>query len=114
MFVRAIGLSSSVVLGVMIVIAARMTHFEGDVTTFEPSSKMLEIIQRTVDANRVADVVTVEHSVGSVSESSERIFGSGDSDVVSPDNLPECDVLDIDREGAELEVLWAIESRPRS
>lgn len=100
--------------GTTTVVAARMTHFEGDVTTFEPSSKMLEILQRTVRVNRVADVVTVEHAaVGSVSDSSKRIFGREDGDVVSPATLPECDVLDIDCEGAELEILRALEFTPR-
>lgn len=100
--------------GTTTVVAARMTHFEGDVTTFEPSPKMLEIIQETVRVNRVAEAVTVEHAaVGSVSDSSKRIFGLGDSDVVAPTNLPECDVLDLDCEGTELEILRALEFNPR-
>lgn len=100
--------------GTTTVVAARMTHFEGDVTTFEPSSKMLETIRRTIRANRVGDVVTVEHAaVGSVSDSSERIFGSADGETLPPEELPECDVLDLDCEGAELEILRGIEFRPR-
>lgn len=37
--------------GATTVVAARMTTFEGDVTTFEPSSKMVEIIDRTTHVN---------------------------------------------------------------
>ncbi|MFC4550988.1 MULTISPECIES: FkbM family methyltransferase [Halorussus] len=100
--------------GTTTVVAARMTHFEGDVTTFEPSSKMLETIRRTIRANRVGDVVTVEHAaVGSVSDTSERIFGSADGEALPPEELPECDVLDLDCEGAELEILRGIRFRPR-
>lgn len=100
--------------GTTTVVAARMTHFEGDVTTFEPSSKMLETLRRTVEINRVNEVVTLEHAaVGPVSDSSERIFGSPDGDVVAPEALPACDVLDIDCEGAELEVLRGLRFRPR-
>ncbi|WP_458204905.1 FkbM family methyltransferase [Haladaptatus sp. NG-SE-30] len=100
--------------GTTTVVAARMTHFEGDVTTFEPSSKMLETIRRTVRVNRVAEVVTVEHAaVGSVSDSSERIFGLADGDQLAPEDIPECNVLDLDCEGAELEILRGIEFRPR-
>lgn len=100
--------------GTTTVVAARMTHFEGDVTTFEPSSEMLETIRRTVDVNRVADLVTVEHAaIGSVSDSSERIFGSADGDYRSPKAIPECDVLDVDCEGAELAILQSLTFRPR-
>lgn len=100
--------------GTTTVVAARMTHFEGDVTTFEPSPKMLEILRRTVHANRVDDVVTVEHAaVGPVSNSSERIFGTPDCDSISPAAIPDCDVLDLDCEGAELEILRGLEFRPR-
>lgn len=87
--------------GATTVVAARMTHFEGTVTTFEPSSRMLEILRRTVRVNRVEDVVTLEHAaVGPVSDSSERIFGSADGERVPPTGLPACDVLDVDCEGA--------------
>lgn len=100
--------------GTTTVVAARMTHFEGDVTAYEPSSKMLETLRRTVAVNRVDEVVTLEHAaVGSVSASSERIFGSADGDAVAPEAIPECDVLDIDCEGAELEVLRGLRFRPR-
>ncbi|AGN01637.1 hypothetical protein L593_08460 [Salinarchaeum sp. Harcht-Bsk1] len=100
--------------GTSTVVAARMTHFEGEVTTFEPASEMLEIVRRTVEVNRVADVVTLEHAaIGSVSDSSERIFGRADGDVRPPSAIPDCDVLDVDCEGAELDVLRGLECRPR-
>lgn len=100
--------------GASTVVAARMTHFEGEVTTFEPNSEMLETIRRTIEVNRVGDLVTLEHAaIGSVSESSERIFGEADGEVRPPSAIPECDVLDVDCEGAELEVLRGMACRPR-
>lgn len=100
--------------GATTVVAARMTHFEGDVTVYEPSSRMRGVLQRTIRANSVDDVVTVEHAaVGSVSDSSERIFGLGEPDVVSPADIPTCNVLDLDCEGAELEILQELDFRPR-
>lgn len=100
--------------GTTTVVAARMTHFEGEVTTFEPSSEMLETIRRTIEINRVADLVTLEHAaIGSVSDSSERIFGEGDGERRPPSTIPDCDVLDLDCEGAELEILRELECRPR-
>ncbi|WP_227379046.1 FkbM family methyltransferase [Haladaptatus halobius] len=100
--------------GTSTVVAARMTHFEGDVTTYEPSSQLLKILRRTVKANRVDELVRVEHAaIGSVSDSSKRIFGQDDGDLYPPEEIPECDVLDVDCEGAELEILRGLEFRPR-
>ena len=100
--------------GTTTVVAARMTHLGGAVTSFEPSPKMLDVLQRTVRANRVDEVVTTRHAaVGSVSDSSERSFGPGADDVVPPEDIPPCDVLDMDCEGAELEILRSLEARPR-
>ncbi|WP_435359665.1 hypothetical protein [Haloarchaeobius sp. DFWS5] len=100
--------------GTTTVVAARMTHFEGDVTVYEPSAKMRYLLERTVAVNRVAELVSIESAaVGPVSESSERIFGSPDGQSVAPSEIPPCDVLDLDCEGAELPILEAIEFEPR-
>lgn len=100
--------------GTTTVVAARMTHFDGTVTTYEPSAKMRRLLQRTVEVNNVDEVVSIEPAaVGSVSDSSERIFGPPDDHTVAPSDLPECDVLDLDCEGAELEILRGIEFEPR-
>jgi len=100
--------------GTTAVVAAGMTHFEGTVTTYEPSAKMRRLLERTVGVNRVGAVVTIEPAaVGPVSESSERIFGPREGPRVSPSALPASDVLDLDCEGAELDVLRGIELEPR-
>lgn len=100
--------------GTTAVVAARMTHFEGDVTVYEPSSKMFDRLRRTVEVNGVGDVVTLEHAaIGPVTESSERIFGEVSGDTRPPGAVPRCDVLDVDCEGAELDVLRALDFTPR-
>lgn len=100
--------------GTTAIVAARMTHFEGDVVVYEPSSEMVEPLRRAVAVNRVDDVVTVEHAaVGEVCDSSQRIFGAADGDRLEPAELPACDVLDLDCEGAELAVLEGLDVRPR-
>lgn len=72
------------------------------------------LLQRTVEVNRVGEVVTIEPaSVGAVSDSSESIFGPPEDRTVAPSDLPECDVLDLDCEGAELEILRGIDFEPR-
>ncbi|WP_227353961.1 FkbM family methyltransferase [Haladaptatus salinisoli] len=98
--------------GVSTVVAARMTHFEGDVTTFEPTSRMLETIERTVEVNRVADLVTLEHAaIGEFA--GEELWGEADGARRSPDAIPDCDVLELDCEGAELDILRSLEIDPR-
>jgi hypothetical protein len=100
--------------GVTATVAARMTRSGGQVTVYEPSPRMADVLRRTVAANEVGDVVTVERAaVGPVSESSERIFGAADGEMVAPGDLPDCDVLDLDCEGAELDVLSGLDVRPR-
>lgn len=100
--------------GTTAVVAARMTHFEGQVTVYEPSSTMRGVLERTLRVNRVADLVSVERAaVGPVSDSSERIFGESDGATVAPADLPACDVMDLDCEGAELAVLRKMTCRPR-
>lgn len=100
--------------GASTVVAARMTHFEGEVTTFEPSSEMVETIDRTIEVNNVAELVTVEHTaIGPVREENERYFGPADGERRSPSAVPECDVLELDCEGAELDILRALDFRPR-
>lgn len=100
--------------GITTVVGARMTHFEGTVTTYEASSEMLATLRRTVEVNRVGDLVTLEHAaVGSVSDHAEELFGPSDGDRLDPGALPSCDVLELDCEGSELDVLRGMECRPR-
>lgn len=100
--------------GITTVVAARMTHFEGTVTTFEANSEMLATLRQTVNVNRVADLVTLEHAaVGPISDRAEEMFGPNDGDRLPPTDLPACDVLELDCEGSELDVLGEMEIRPR-
>jgi hypothetical protein len=101
--------------GLTTVIAARMTHFEGSVTVHESNSRMLETLRRTIEVNRVADLVTTVHAaIGSVSEQAAELFGPGDGERLDPSALPECDVLEMDCEGAEVEILRGMACRPRT
>jgi hypothetical protein len=88
--------------------------FDGDVTAFEPSSEMFETIERTLTVNRVSDVVSVEHAaVGPGPDSNEQCFGPADGDQRPPSAVPERDVLDLDCEGAEVEILREPDVAPR-
>ena len=100
--------------GVTTVVVARMTYFEGSVTAFEANSEMLETLRRTVQVNRVADLVTLEHAaVVPVREGAVEQWGPADGDRRDPSEVPECDVLELDCEGSEREILQGLEARPR-
>lgn len=89
--------------GVCTVWAARKATAEGAVTTFEASANRRGIVEETLELNGVADVVSVHHAVvgtdvdvfGELEGASER----------APAELPDCDVLVTDCEGAELGIL---------
>ena len=100
--------------GASTVVAARMTHFEGDVTVFEPTSEMVETIRRTVSVNRVEDLVTVRHAaIGAVADLTEELWGEADGERFGPEVIPNCDVLELDCEGAELDILRSLPVAPR-
>lgn len=100
--------------GASTVVAARMTHYEGDVTVFEATSEMIPTIERTLAVNQVEDLVTLRHAaVGDVSDLTEELFGAADGERLGPDAIPACDVLELDCEGAELEILRSLEFVPR-
>ncbi|MEF8913513.1 FkbM family methyltransferase [Natronomonas sp.] len=100
--------------GASTVVAARMTHFEGEVTAFEPSSEMVDTIRHALTVNGVTDVASVEHAaIGPVREANAKYFGPADGDRLPPEAVPACDVLELDCEGAELAVLRVLDFRPR-
>lgn len=102
--------------GVSAVIAANSACEDGRITVFEASREFVDGIQETLRINGVEDQVRVSHTVvGTVSEYAESEYGSADdATVVSPAQLPECDVLELDCEGAELNILDDLEIRPRT
>lgn len=83
-----------------------------DVRCYEPSDEHAAIIAETAALNGVGSAVTVEHAaVGPVVQA----YGPTDgADRVGPADLPECDVLVMDCEGAERAILDELAVRPRA
>lgn len=96
--------------GVSTVVAARMAGSAGSVRTYEAAADQVEHVRETVELNRVADWVEVVHAaVGDP----RRPYGSLDeAATVPPDELPGCDVLVLDCEGAERSILDGLGVRP--
>lgn len=96
-------------IGVSTVIAAKECGPSGNVIVFEPLLDHVNNIIKTVDLNNVSRTVDlVNKSVGSA-----NIKSDDEIEIISSESLPECDVLEIDCEGTELEILNNLEIEPR-
>lgn len=95
--------------GTTAVVAAKMAGPHGHVWCFEASAEQLPMIRETFRRNGVN--VDLQHAA--VGEAI-GVYGSGVgvAEVVSPESLPECDVLELDCEGAERIILEQMSIRP--
>lgn len=94
--------------GVSTVVAAR--HGER-VTTFEAGSEHVKHTREAAHLNGVDDRVTVRHAV--VGDSIDTFSSTEGADRVSPGEIPDCDVLALDCEGAEGGILDNLSIQPR-
>jgi hypothetical protein len=97
-------------IGVTTVVSAFQTGKSGSVMTYEASLDEIQTIRRTLEINKVDNVCTVHHAVVGPAIEIEGNIGNPTS--VDPSNLPECDVLEIDAEGAERDILPSISTLP--
>lgn len=98
--------------GVSSVVAARQAALGGHVTTYEGGAERLDVARETAVLSRVADSVSIKHGIVG---SEIGIVGDGsEASLVDPGDLPECDTLILDCEGAELEILESLDQRPRT
>jgi hypothetical protein len=97
--------------GLCAVAVARRAGESGRVTVFEGSEKFAERCRETVRLNSIESRVEVHHAT--VCETGKLWGDVGSAEVVEPESLPDCDVLQIDCDGAELEILKRMSIRPR-
>lgn len=97
--------------GVTAVNSAWNTGESGKVTVYEGSSKEINHIRKTTHQNNVSDRISVRHGV--VGPLISLRGDSGEATSVSPEELPECDVLQLDCEGSEINILENLKIRPR-
>jgi hypothetical protein len=99
--------------GVTAVVAAQAVGETGSVVCFEGSGWGVQKIQATGTRNKISRRLTVKHAV--VGEAI-NVYGDPDQHsrlVVAPTELPGCDILELDCEGAETLILRNITIRPR-
>lgn len=97
--------------GVSSVVASRLAGSEGNVIVFEGAENMLPKIEETVSVNKATNV-KIRHNV--VSEAISLYGDDNGTSVIPPQELPDCDVLVLDCEGAEVDILTNMIHSPRS
>lgn len=96
-------------IGVSAVHSARIVGPDGRVIIYEADEDRVRDLERTLQHNQVLDFCEVRHAI--VGEA-HLVDSAGGADVVDPSSLSPCDALELDCEGAELEILQDIESLP--
>lgn len=97
--------------GVTAVHAACSTGKKGDVVVFEGGREQIQSIRDTLDRADLADRIEVRHAI--VGPAISVYSESRDATTITPEDLPNCDVLELDCEGAEAEIIPGMEIRPR-
>lgn len=97
-------------LGVSSVTAAIQAS-DGRVITYEGASEYAKTVAQTAEINDVEERVSIDHAI--VGEPISLEGEAGDAPVVNPRNLPDCDVLVTDCEGAEELILENLRVQPR-
>lgn len=98
--------------GVSTVSAARATGPTGEVDSFEGGDEQFVLLEETLELNRVDEWTSVHRAV--VGNDVDVYGDTRESAMVEPSGLPECDVLVLDCEGAEVGVLDGLQQQPRT
>lgn len=99
-------------IGVTAAVAALQAGPSGHVECYEGASEGVAMVHTTARRNGVADRVTVHHAVVA---RSIAVYGTEpDRPAVPPEALPPCDLLELDCEGAEVDILRGMTISPRA
>jgi hypothetical protein len=98
--------------GVSTVMAAKEVGSGGTVVTFEGAGEQVDNVTETVRLNGVHDSVTVRHAT--IGRAVHLRGKSDGGEQLTPTELPECDVLVSDSEGAEIEILQDMNIHPNT
>ncbi len=98
-------------LGVTTVHAAWETGVEGRVTVYEASKGHFSDLAKAIRFNDVGDRV---EAIQGVVGNNVKVYGEKTGKQISPADLPNCDVLELDCEGAEITILEQMKISPRN
>jgi hypothetical protein len=96
-------------VGVTATVAALRTGPSGTVECFEGGKQQVRFVRQTAARNGV-DNVSVHHAIVA---NAIAVFGSDLGTILPPSQLPACNVLQLDCEGAEAEILRELTIQPR-
>jgi len=88
---------------------AKGSDTSGEIITFEAAANRVRVIQETIKLNQVSSTASVQHAI--VGESVDVFGEMKGANKISPVDIPECDVLIMDCEGAEHGILTDIRDR---
>lgn len=97
--------------GVTAVVAAEESAPDGQVHVYEASEEYAEHVRETAALNDAEDRIDVTNAV--VSRAISVLGDSTAETVIPPSELPSCDILELDCEGAELDILKDLSIEPR-
>lgn len=96
--------------GVTAVHAATQVGEGGEVVVYEASKKQVDIIRKAISNHGLLDRTSVHHSL--VGDDIEVYDGLGEPSTTHPSNLPPCNILEMDCEGAEIGILSQLSHKP--
>lgn len=99
--------------GVTAVVAAQAVGETGSVVCFEGSGWGVRKVKGTAIRNKVSRRLTVKHAVVGEAINVYGDPGQLSTLIVAPAELPACDILELDCEGAEIAILRNMTIRPR-
>lgn len=97
--------------GLSATFAAEEVGPKGKVTIYEGDSNSIESVKKTLEMNNVTERCEVIHAIVA---DEYRLIGEGEGGhAVPPSEIKECDVLEMDCEGAEINIIKELKIRPR-
>lgn len=99
--------------GVTSVVAGNQTGASGSVISYEANAKRADSARQTVKVNGISDHVEIRRGVIGEAVHVPEVDNLDELTATPADSLPDCDVLELDCEGAERQILRNVEIRPR-
>ena len=97
--------------GASTVVVAHQVGNTGSVITYEGNLNSVNVVKDTINLNKVNDRVIVNHTI--VEEPVHLMGELKNASTLAAKDFPDCDVLVMDCEGAELPILKNIKIKPR-
>lgn len=98
--------------GITAIRANKIVGETGNVSIYEGGKESITDIKNTIEINNIESDIDIHHAI--VGKERDVYWGdSTEADLLSPDDLPKCSVLELDCEGSEIDILKSLGIRPR-